>query len=930
MFSSIIDNINHLIFPTSFSQIKEKLLKGENINLEIKGYIVSHTKIENQKYFNLTIQIGKQNSNDFIYYHDEKQNFNDFNYFEEEENTLKDGNEIQFNLNKIKFTSVNNKCYLEIVEPKIKSSKKTLEKNIQLFNFDIFQFVNNYNEIVFNNKTEVFFSIILKVKHIEESDQCKYQFYDLNDEYVPVNYLGIKNEIEGQKIYIFNSFKYMKDLNNYEQLTPIKYSTVIPIDNNNIIYNKDFVVNKNERITSFFGEIKSFILEKNKIEVTDKNQNILSIQLNNRLFTKIFLGCQCKFQCFLENLQEPNSFKYTNFSDIISYEKTTIFLQFIGTKRDYDHILIDNKIYELNNKNEIECQIYFESNSNKNIVNKTIQLKSKKNNIEISYIMEINRGKKNIGNLYLGKDGKFCYQIYTQAKNESKLKKEFNLIIDGTNFQFKNYETYENKLKNRITFINIPNDLQNVNNKNSESNIKDSNNSIKILKLINDTENEYKFKLLLEKEQKGEINYTESSLINSFYDQYFTNIYKLEKDSKIIKLKENVYHKLFYEEIEIKKFEKYIKKGFDNYIFNDNEKDYQFIKKICFAYLFNAKKESDFTSFLFNYKRNILNMTDLDFIERIRILIAITNEYSGLKKPSYISLSLIGDNNYDNSVNEAHKILLEILDGLKEDCSLFHAIHQFNSIIRMEMISNENMYSGSILTLNDIKLEIYKNLNRFYLISYEDNQMYGAIYKNSKVTILYYDEITNSLFKDKSPSKDEKKRISAAILMILFHELGGHLKTHINNKLDSPRTIFSPNLNLITLNLKKNDSGFLLEFLLVGGSIEVSKFIYSERSEELLNKNLYLGGNFEELTNILTSIDSKTIEKEDINATADLIKFKKKILSEKDLEKFNYEKLNYQQLTKLFADMDEAALKEHQEAYKYYISKFFGNPDKKC
>lgn len=298
MFSSIIDNINHLIFPISFSQIKEKLIIGENNNLEIKGHIVSHTKIENQKYLNLTIQIGKQSSNDFIYYYDEKQNFSDFNYFDEEASTLKDGNEIQFNLNKIKFTSVNNKCYIEIIEPKIKSSKKILEKNVQLFNFDIFQFVNNYNEIVFNNKKEDFFSIILKVKQIEESDQCKYQFYDLNDEFVPVNYLGIKNEIEGQKIYIFNSFKYIKDSNNHEQLTPIKYSTVIPIDNNNIIYNKDFVVNKNEKITSFFGEIKSFILEKNKIEVTDINQNELSIELNTRLFTKIFLGCQCKFNAF--------------------------------------------------------------------------------------------------------------------------------------------------------------------------------------------------------------------------------------------------------------------------------------------------------------------------------------------------------------------------------------------------------------------------------------------------------------------------------------------------------------------------------------------------------------------------------------------------------------------------------------------------------
>ena len=225
------------------------------------------------------------------------------------------------------------------------------------------------------------------------------------------------------------------------------------------------------------------------------------------------------------------------------------------------------------------------------------------------------------------------------------------------------------------------------------------------MKLINYKENENKFKLLLEKEQKGKINYKYNvfSLINSFYDQYFCEIFKLEKDSKNIKLKENIYHKLFYEEKEIKKFEKYIKNGFDNFIFKDNEQDYQFIKKICFAYLYNAKKESDFISFLLNYKRNILNMNDLYFIERIRIIIALINEYSGQKNASYISISLIGDINYNNNVNEAHKIFLEIIDGLKEECYLYHVIHQFNSIIREEMDSNEIMYSDSILTLNDIK-----------------------------------------------------------------------------------------------------------------------------------------------------------------------------------------------------------------------------------
>ena len=162
----------------------------------------------------------------------------------------------------------------------------------------------------------------------------------------------------------------------------------------------------------------------------------------------------------------------------------------------------------------------------------------------------------------------------------------------------------------------------------------------------------------------------------------------------------------------------------------------------------------------------------------------------------------------------------------------------------------------------------------------------------------------------REPNEDEEKRISAAILILLFHEFGRNLKNYINNLSDSPRIIFSPNLNLKSLNLYKFDSEFLLEFLFVKGFIEVEKFIYSENSEKLLNKDLYLGLDFDYLRNILTSIGFKTIEKHHINV--------------------NYDKLNYQQLTKLFAEMDEETFKDNQEAYKYSITKFFGNPDKKC
>lgn len=88
-----------------FSKLKEILLTNENKNFEIKGYIISHMKIQNQNYINLNIQIGDNCCKEFIYY--------------DETGSIEDGNEIIWNLNKIKFSSVHNQCYIEIIDPKI-------------------------------------------------------------------------------------------------------------------------------------------------------------------------------------------------------------------------------------------------------------------------------------------------------------------------------------------------------------------------------------------------------------------------------------------------------------------------------------------------------------------------------------------------------------------------------------------------------------------------------------------------------------------------------------------------------------------------------------------------------------------------------------------------------------------------------------------
>jgi hypothetical protein len=120
---------------------------------------------------------------------------------------------------------------------------------------------------------------------------------------------------------------------------------------------------------------------------------------------------------------------------------------------------------------------------------------------------------------------------------------ELEINIGDENLKFNNFDNYGNKLKKKITFINIPTELYDSYDKDQFSlNNKIQQNSIKILNLINENKNIYKFHLSHKEEKKELIDYDKINieLINSFYDNYSKYVIKLDKKSSYTKTnKEN-------------------------------------------------------------------------------------------------------------------------------------------------------------------------------------------------------------------------------------------------------------------------------------------------------------------------------------------------------------------------------------------------------
>ena len=182
------------------------------------------------------------------------------------------------------------------------------------------------------------------------------------------------------------------------------------------------------------------------------------------------------------------------------------------------------------------------------------------------------------------------------------------------------YDKYT-ECKRRFNIINIPNQENLTNSQNKDINIsfdKTFKNSLMLLYLISKDNERKLYKFELEKKNINifEINDFHSKVINSFYDEYI-NSYKIEYSET----NEEIY----------KILETEMKKDDIQFQFSNKKSDYDFIKKLtffmlCFKLRNTNQNRSSFMIELLKYKSLLINSQDLDYDERINILLFYFNK----------------------------------------------------------------------------------------------------------------------------------------------------------------------------------------------------------------------------------------------------------------------------------------------------------------
>ena len=827
----------------AFNELYNFMDSNLNDNAKLICYVNSINKSELEDYCQLKISLDNETNNQFII---ERSLI---------ENKFKNINDIigrKINIIKFKFINVGKNIYIKILNLNFENEKIKLEPKDE-FRFNSIN-IRSLKEI--KSKQVGLFSIILKYKGNNF-------FEDIDEEQVE---LKLSEDLIEDKYYFIHNL-YFKNNN----------IRTIPISNI-YDYNDVKILNIMNNSNVISGEITNVYFYENKIDVKLNNNKEIKILLNNKLMKKISLNLLCHFVNF--DKVSNNYYKYNIFSSIFYDDKTRLRIEFLDYKSNksnkYHIIEINSQQYSIN-ENIVEIPIL--SNDYNNSFVQKIIYKDIKNINQVEFLLELYKGKINDYSSYLNliKDG-YSYEYQYESKYSSLLPEYQKINIENQEIIIKNKVTFGNQYKVKFGIINIPNQfINNIEISNDKYEIKSEKLLILLDKNINPKTFHFKLEENIDKKKNFEMDKAFEKELTEFYNKFKNNYtFFYERKKEIIQN----YNRLFIEEkspfeSNLKKeaeiddneinYRKYIELGFQKYNFKNNKEEYEKINKLCFLYILKYFDYSlsiyNFTFLLDNYFFIKKSFPYLEYIDKINVLLGfVTDKIFDVEKSSNdIDYKLvILENEYIEKSNiyysKAYDLFFRIIDKLKEDSAFFIHLSQINSSIFYEKTSEAKMYSGTMQTVNDIKLEIYKNVIRYFFITKYKGNSYAHFSPYAKM--MFYHPLTFLDNKSLSIQTNKTDNATVAILFLIFHEVCDYFKTSTTNLDDSPDQFFDENYNILKYELeKRNDSGYSFEYFLCSDIINISELFEKSDVKQLLCEDLYIEKTFSKLNSILSSLD---------------------------------------------------------------------------
>ena len=752
--------------------------------------------------------------------------------------------------------------------------------NIKIIDFEIiksktFNFLNGFEEY----KKDIFLDCYFLYK------KSKNAFIGFNNETL-VNtdeIINSKSKFEDSKIYLF---KRLQKINDKEVRFIQKISFISEKLGQNIC---DKFSNLSCHIPYFF-EGKIIEIYGNKIllvcpeiddifislEVTEMNEIISE---NN--FIKVIAA---KYNSTNGNILNLTSTEFTKVCDAAPPEKED---QRIYLKFKFDGNIMYNKISKL------MIQLPNESFQEFKIENKYIYYMYTSKNLESN----IDSLKQNVILIYnQGFSRKFQYFVYKGLLNEANIDitkvgvcayeflyyslypEYLPTFIEIENVgKFDNFQTFGNKTRKKITFINIP-----IQNKEDIGH----GNSFLVINLCKKNEiKSYGTLKLNSIEFKPYKEYDIDSTIDEFLKDIhedFINYFK--NDFCNIEELEEKYLKINKEQCDAIKEE--INKNLLEYIIKDEKHTFDYFNSLVIWNIFSyySKIKSDYGEMenYFKIYEKLVKRKDLNYVDKSKVLIDIFNRLIESKITLVFPELYFYDELKDNNPYKiAYDFQFTFIDALSETSGLFlpfllldsyfmDLICYKNLAIREENIKNGviSAYSISMLTLDCIKKHLKKTIKPYFFIIRkgisDERKYYASVHKFNNI-ITYNEKILLSETAYQKIDFKEKLSTKKDYAFILFfenmHENFSHNKENLLNKQESPTLFFNDKLEFsyaYDYDIKQiGEAGVLLEsFICENETLEEMKKLKYEMGE-YLDIKFFIDKDFSQL---LKKFDEKRIQ----------------------------------------------------------------------
>ena len=288
----------------------------------------------------------------------------------------------------------------------------------------------------------------------------------------------------------------------------------------------------------------------------------------------------------------------------------------------------------------------------------------------------------------------------------------------------------------------------------------------------------------------------------------------------------------------------FINQGFNcllenNIISKYNESDYYFILGYMLLYAYFTERDN-YKNYLFNLFHSLQNAWKkyYSYIDLMKIGVSFT--MFRLNKLQNLSFQYVNENSQDCKYNKGFEFFKNIINDLNEDSDLTLIYLQINSGSGLNLINNEQCYKMSIISVEDIKSHIIENVPKYYFICSSNKNKF--ISTDQRTQVMCFNE--EKLF-DSNNVNSVKNNIMNVTLS-LFHECG-HAKFLNNDEVGavrSPKYCINKSFDMVDIleynNKNREESGKFVDYFLYNSIDDAHIIISSKRSNELMDKNLFI------------------------------------------------------------------------------------------